>query len=279
MKAIDEMKKFFGTTPAIGVMLLLGILDYLWGEHIFECPCSNNTSDRLTYSLSFLLIPPVAIISLDTQWILCFGSLCKCCSEGCCKALGGFLKRAVCVLTIWILFSWLEPKVDNCLNRTVSCNCTAEELETGCVTSNKENAAKSRVNVAFALLISTAVAVPIFLIVCALIVKLKKFAKCLQCCGLIDPEVCQQLEEQQKAERQREEIAARDARLAEELGQVINEKEQETTNDGVSGQHNAGVIPDISPEGREETNDCVSGQHNAGAIPDNPPEGIRESRL
>ncbi|XP_070175983.1 uncharacterized protein [Littorina saxatilis] len=244
MKAIDEMKKFFGTTPAIGVMLLLGILDYLWGEHIFECPCSNNTSDRLKYSLSFLLIPPVAIIFLDTQWILCFGHLCKCCSEGCCKALGGFLKRAVCVSTIWILFSWLEPKVDNCLNRTVSCNCTDEELETGCVTSNKENAAKSRVNVAFALLIFTAAAVPIFLIVCALIVKWKKFEKCLQCCGLID-----------------------------------SKKEQETTNDGVSGQHNAGVIPDISPEGREETNDCVSGQHNAGAIPDNPPEGIRESRL
>lgn len=132
-----------GSSPSLLMIIVLGVADQLWGENLFNCPCGGQYS-RMLFTLPFLAVPPVIIITVDTPWRFVRTS-CKCdLTMTCCR----WVYRPIIIAAIWIVFSLLQPKFGQCMFTVVSCNCTVAEIATGCdsdTVAGREKAAYTRV--------------------------------------------------------------------------------------------------------------------------------------
>ena len=59
MGVFGDIRGYFGGSGSVFMIIALAGADYLWGEHVFNCPCGDY---RILYTCAFLIVPPVAII-------------------------------------------------------------------------------------------------------------------------------------------------------------------------------------------------------------------------
>ncbi|KAK7501737.1 hypothetical protein BaRGS_00007168, partial [Batillaria attramentaria] len=143
MGVFGTIKSGMGGSPSILMIIVLGVADQLWGDNIFNCPCGTQFS-RVLFTLPFLVVPPIIIITVDTPWRFVRTSF-KCdMTLRCCR----WIYRPIIIAVIWMVFSLLQPKFGSCMFTVESCACSEQEKADGCTeedTAGKEKAAFTRV--------------------------------------------------------------------------------------------------------------------------------------
>ncbi|KAK7479963.1 hypothetical protein BaRGS_00028790 [Batillaria attramentaria] len=143
MGLFGTIKSGLEGSPSILMLIVLGVADQLWGDNIFNCPCGTQFS-RILFTLPFLTVPPIVIITVDTPWRFVRTSF-KCdLTLRCCR----WIYRPVIIAVIWMVFSLLQPKFGSCMFTVESCACSEKEKAEGCTeedTAGKEKAAFTRV--------------------------------------------------------------------------------------------------------------------------------------
>nr|KAG5709885.1 hypothetical protein BaRGS_029927 [Batillaria attramentaria] len=177
MGVFGTIKSGMGGSPSILMIIVLGVADQLWGDNIFNCPCGTQFS-RVLFTLPFLVVPPIIIITVDTPWRFVRTSF-KCdMTLRCCR----WIYRPIIIAVIWMVFSLLQPKFGSCMFTVESCACSEQEKADGCTeedTAGKEKAAFTRVVAACIIL---GVGVLVLLVGIVFILWMCANNQCHRCC-------------------------------------------------------------------------------------------------